>query len=140
MAPRNYNSHPYKDCTHAIGSRNAADGSPRLAGATPVPAGDETAWPVGELHCRRDKEDRPHEEEKSRAILCVEDGIVTLVTSSRGSLTSPPRKNCRREPKLLELPERARTSSSHPSFLPDHLLAAMAGQVVRSHRREAELV
>jgi hypothetical protein len=77
MAPGNYNFHPYKDCKHAIGSRNAVDGSLRLADATPVPAGDETTWPVGGLHCRRDKPERPHEEEKSRATLCVENGMVT---------------------------------------------------------------
>jgi hypothetical protein len=137
MAPGNYNFHPYKDCIHAIGSIIAADGSPCLAGATPVPAGDETTWPVGGLDCQRDKAERPHEEEKSRASLCVENGMVTLVTSSRGSMTSLPRKNCRRERKLQGLPERASTNSSHPRFLPDHLLAATAGQVVRSHRREA---
>jgi hypothetical protein len=84
--------------------------------------------------------ERPHEEEKAHASLCVENGMVTPVTSSRGGMTSPPQKKCRREPKLQGLPEIASTSSRHPRLPPDHLLATTAGQVVRRRRREAEEV
>jgi hypothetical protein len=52
MAPDFYNFQPNKDCTQEIGSKLAADGLPRRAGAAPIPAGDETTWPDGGLRCR----------------------------------------------------------------------------------------
>jgi hypothetical protein len=127
MAPAFYNFKPYKDCIQAIGSKIAADGSPCLAGAPPVSAGDETTWPVGGLLCRRSLAERPHEEERTRAALCVEYGVVTPVTLSHGGMTSPSRKKRRQEPKLQGLPERASTSSRRPRHTPDP-------QVVRSCR------
>jgi hypothetical protein len=53
MASDFYGKHPVVACKQAIETLDSAGGLQRWGGATPIPAGDETTWLGGGLHCRR---------------------------------------------------------------------------------------
>jgi hypothetical protein len=89
MASDFYRKHPAVACKQAIETLDSAGGLQRRGGATLIPAGDETTWLGGGLHCRSIAAEDPIAEENARAKLGVEHGTATHLAMDWGGMTMP---------------------------------------------------
>jgi hypothetical protein len=98
-----YREHPEEDCKQAIESLDSTSGLQQHGSTTPIPAGDETTWLGGGLHCRSIAAEDPHTEENARAKLGVKHVAATHLARDCSGKMLPTQRRCRREPEPPEL-------------------------------------